>query len=58
MLYLVEHQTEHRAQFALCATLSDVEVIAADVVGEELELGAPEAELTGDWGVLRYAPAA
>ena len=62
MHFLVEHQTEDRAQFTLCATLSDVRLIAEDVVGEELqlvELGvAPEAEFQGEWGVFRYAPAA
>lgn len=58
MQFLVEHQTTGRALVTLCDTLSDIEVIASDVVGDELELGPGyEGELTGEWGVLRYAPA-
>ena len=62
MHYLVEHQTNHGAQFALCDTLADVHLIAEDLVGHEHELAelglGPEGELSGDWGVFRYAPAA
>lgn len=62
MHFLVEHQTEDRAQFTLCDTLSDVHLIACEVMGEELQLerlgAAPEAELAGEWGIFRYAPAA
>ena len=59
MQFLVEHQTTGHALVTLCDTLSDVELIAGDVVGDELELGPDyEGELSGEWGVLRYAPAA
>ena len=62
MEFLVEHQTTGHAQVTICDTLSDVRLIAADVVGEDPQLvepgGAPEGELAGEWGVFRYAPAA
>ena len=62
MHFLVEHQTEDDVRFSLCETLGDVQLIAEHLVGEEhpvAELGlAPEGELSGEWGVLRYAPAA
>ena len=62
MHFLVEHQTDDDVRFALCETLGDVQMIAEDLVGEEGRLAelrlAPEGELSGEWGVLRYAPAA
>lgn len=59
MQFLVEHQTTGPALVTLCETLSDVRLIADELAGEELELGPDyEGELTGEWGVLRYAPAA
>ena len=59
MQFLVEHQREDDVQIAVCETLSDVQLIAGDLVGEGLELGLScEGELYGEWGVFRYAPAA
>ena len=59
MQFLVEHQLNDDVQIAVCDTLSDVRLIADELAGDEVELGPDyEGELCGEWGVLRYAPAA
>ena len=66
MHFLVEHQTTDDVRIALCETLADVHLIAEDLIGDGEGADSlfdglgllPEGELHGDWGVLRYAPAA